>query len=115
MCLLFLSLAPAQPELRVSQWLSGKEYTFSAGDVGSIPGRGRSAGEGNGSPLQYSGPENPVDRGPWLAVVHGVAKEPDMTEELNKGLSSVRSGSDPDLTSPTLPAGHLHAAGPEQP
>ena len=45
-----------------------------AGDPGSIPGLGRSAGEGNGSPLQYSCLENPMDGGAWLATVHGVAK-----------------------------------------
>ena len=46
----------------------------SAGDVGLIPGSGRSPGEGNGNPLQYSCPENPMDRGAWWATVHGVAK-----------------------------------------
>ena len=45
-----------------------------AGDPGSIPGWGRSPGEGNGSPLQYSCLENPMDRGAWWAVVHGVEK-----------------------------------------
>ena len=50
-----------------------------AGDVGLIPGSGRSPGEGNGNPLQYSGLENPMNRGPWQATVHGVAKESDTT------------------------------------
>ena len=45
-----------------------------ARDAGSIPGPGRSPGEGNGSPLQYSCLENPMDRGTWWATVHGVAK-----------------------------------------
>ena len=45
-----------------------------AGDLGSIPGLGRSPGEGNGNPLQYSCLENPMDRGAWWATVHGVAK-----------------------------------------
>ena len=45
-----------------------------AGDLGSILGLGRSPGEGNGNPLQYSGLENPVDWGAWWATVHGVAK-----------------------------------------
>ena len=40
----------------------------------SVPGSGRSPGEGNGNPLQYSCLENPVDRGAWWAVVHGVAE-----------------------------------------
>ena len=52
----------------------GKESTCSAGDLGSIPGSGRSPGEGNGYPLQYSCLENPMDRGAWWATVHGAAK-----------------------------------------
>ena len=44
------------------------------GDSGSIPGSGRSPGEGNGNPLQYSCLENPTDGGAWWATVHGVAK-----------------------------------------
>ena len=44
------------------------------GDLGSIPGSGRSPGEGNGKPLQYFCLENPMDRGAWWATVHGVAK-----------------------------------------
>ena len=44
------------------------------GDVGSIPGLGRSPGEANGYPLHYSCLENPMDRGAWQAIVHGVAK-----------------------------------------
>ena len=50
-----------------------------AGDVGLIPGLGRSPGGRNGNPLQYSCLRNPTDRGAWLATVHGVAKESDMT------------------------------------
>ena len=45
-----------------------------AGDVDSIPKLGRSPGEGNGNPLQYSCLRNPMDRGVWQATVHGVAK-----------------------------------------
>ena len=44
------------------------------GDLGSIPGSGRSPGEGNDNPLQYSCLENPTDGGAWWATVHGVAK-----------------------------------------
>ena len=47
-------------------------------ETGSIPGSGRSPGDGNGNPLQYSCLENPMDRGTWQATVHGVA-ESDMT------------------------------------
>ena len=50
-----------------------KASTCNAGDPGLIPGLGRSPGEGNGNPLQYSCLENPVDRGAWQATVHGVA------------------------------------------
>ena len=52
--------------------LDGKESALNAGDPGSIPGSGRSPGEGNGNPLQYSCLENPMDRGAWQAAVHGV-------------------------------------------
>ena len=48
--------------------------TASAGDVGSIPGMGRSPGEGHGNPFQYSCLRNPKDRGARWATVHGVAK-----------------------------------------
>ena len=50
-----------------------------AEDPGLIPGLGRSPGEGNGNPLQYSCLENPTDRGAWQAIVHGVAKDSDTT------------------------------------
>ena len=52
----------------------GKESACSAGDPGSVPRSGRSPGEGNGNPLQYSCPDNPMDQGAWGATVHGVAK-----------------------------------------
>ena len=51
-----------------------KESACNAGDPGSIPGLGRSPGEGNGNPLQYSFLENLMDRGPWRATAHGVAR-----------------------------------------
>ena len=59
----------------------GKEFACSARDSGSIPGLGRSPGEGNGYPLQYSCLENPLDRGTWWATVQGVT-ESDMSERL---------------------------------
>ena len=56
------------------QWLRGKESAYNAEDVGLIPGLGRSPGEGNGNPLQYSCLENPMDRRAWRATVHEVSK-----------------------------------------
>ena len=51
-----------------------KASACNVGDLGSIPGSGRSPGEGNGTPLQYSCLENPMDRGAWQVTVHGVIK-----------------------------------------
>ena len=56
-----------------------KNLPANAGDTGSIPGSGRSPGEGNGNPLQYSCLGNVVDRAAWWAKVHGVTKESDTT------------------------------------
>ena len=54
--------------------LEGKASACNAGDPGSIPGSGRSPGEGNGTPLQYSCLENPMDGGAWKTTVHGVTE-----------------------------------------
>ena len=51
-----------------------KNLTVNAGDMGSIPGSGRSSGAGHGNPFQYSCLENPMDRGAWQATVHGVTR-----------------------------------------
>ena len=51
-----------------------KNLPANAGNIGPIPGSGRSPGEGNDNPLQYSCLENSMDRGAWWATVHGVAK-----------------------------------------
>ena len=59
-------------------WLRGKNPPANAGDEGLLPGSGRPPGEGNGSPLQYSCLENPMDRGACWATVQGVTKESDM-------------------------------------
>ena len=58
-----------------------KNPPANAGDAGSIPGLGRSPGEGHGNPLQYSYLDNPTDRAAWWAIVHG-PKELDTTEGL---------------------------------
>ena len=52
----------------------GKEGTCNQGDLSSIPGLGRSPREGKGYPLQYSCLENPIGRGAWWAIIHGVTK-----------------------------------------
>ena len=59
----------------------GKASAYNAGDPGLIPGSGRSSGEGNGNPLQYSYLENPMDGGAWRFTVLG-GTESDMTEQL---------------------------------
>ena len=56
------------------RWLSSKESTCQTGDMGSIPGLGRSSGEGNGNPLLVVFPGNPMDRGAQQAPVHGGTK-----------------------------------------
>ena len=53
---------------------AGKESACNAGDLGLISGLGRSPGEGNGYPIQYSCLENPMDRGAWWVTVHGVTR-----------------------------------------
>ena len=70
-----------------------KESVCNAGDTGDaglIPGLGRSPGEGNGNPLQYSCLENPMDRGAWWATVHGVAEESGTTEQLSTSIPSFK-------------------------
>ena len=61
----------------------GKASTCSAGDLGSIPGSGRSPGEGNGNPLQYSCLENPMDREAWLTTVHGISQSQTQLSDFN--------------------------------
>ena len=57
----------------------GKDSAHNAGDQGSIPGSGVSAGEGTGNPLHYSCLKNPMDGGAWRAIIHGIT-ESDMTD-----------------------------------
>ena len=66
------------PKVHWYRFVSGgsviKKPPANAGDSGLIPGSGRTPGEGNGDPLQYSCLENPLDRGAWWTTVHGVAE-----------------------------------------
>ena len=57
-----------------------KAFASTTGDLGSIPGLGKSPGEGSGNPLQYSCLGKPMERGAWGATVHGVTKESDTTK-----------------------------------
>jgi len=61
-----------------------KRLAYNVGDLGSIPGSGRSSGEVNGNPLQYSCLENPMDRGAWWATVHGVTKSQTRLSDIYK-------------------------------
>ena len=56
-----------------------KNTTANSENMGSVPGWGKSPGEGNGNPLQYSCLGNPIDRGAWRATVHEITKESDIT------------------------------------
>ena len=67
------------------------ESACRAGDLGSIPGSGRSPGEGNGYPLYYSCLENSLDRGAWQAMVHGVANSQTRLKQLNTAHSTLFS------------------------
>ena len=78
-----------------------KNLTAYAGDLGSIAGSGRFPGERNGNPLQYFCLENPMDRGTWWAIVHGVAKSQTQlsnsatTTKTLKGVPGGACGKDP--------------------
>ena len=78
-----------------------KPSACNAGDLGSIPGLGRSPGEGNGNPLQYSRLENPMDKGAWWATVHGVIKSwtqlSDFTHSLMQPIPSAAYLPDPGI------------------
>ena len=69
-----LKLKQAKPLEGFPGSSAGKESTCNAGNPGSIPGLGRSPGEGNGNPLQYSCLENSMDRGSWWVAIHVVTK-----------------------------------------
>ena len=77
---LFLHVLSVTWIMGCSWWLSSKDSVLAnEGDAGLIPGSGRSPGEGNGNPLQYSCLGNPMDRGAWWATVHRVIMESDGT------------------------------------
>ena len=71
---LALDLQKLKKDLGFLGGSDGKASACNAGGLGSIPGSGKSPGEGNGNPLQYSCLENSMDGGAWRATVHGVAK-----------------------------------------
>ena len=66
-----------------------KASAYNAEDLGSVPGLGRSPGEGNGNSLQYSCLENPMDRGAWQATVHGVTKTETQLSDFTSLLSQL--------------------------
>ena len=70
--------------------LDGKASAHNVGDPGSIPGLGRSPGEGNGNPLQYSCLENSMHGGAWWVTVHGVTKSWTRLSDFMKNLNHLK-------------------------
>ena len=83
-----------------------KASACNAEDLGSIPGPGRSLGEGNGNPLQYSCLENPMGGGAWWAIVHRVAKSRTRLSDFTH--FPKEQGTDPDLTNCVPPSADTH-------
>ena len=81
-----------------------KNLPASAGDIDSIPGLGRSPGEENGNPVQYSCLENSMDRGVWPAIVHGIT-ESDTTQQLNNNKIKLSNMSVTSHSSPIFVCG----------
>ena len=103
-----LSGVPTELRLFSPWWRSSKESACSAGDSGSIPGSGRSPGEENGNPLQYSCLGNPMDRGAWWATVHEVAKSQIWLSNSTTAMSYLISASQtPPPPHPVIPT-RLH-------
>ena len=73
-----------------------------SGGMGLIPGSGRFPGKGNGNPLQYSCLGNPMEREAWRATVHGVTKESDIAERLNKTTRNTKGSSDESKINPEV-------------
>ena len=90
------SLTPLSSNQGFPGGSDGKESACHTGDPGWIPGSGRSPGEGNGNPLQYSCLENSMIRGTWWTTTHGVTKR-HTTERLTLYLTSPRILIHPDL------------------
>ena len=72
----------ARDYLGLHRWLSGKEFSYNSGDISLIPGLGRSPGEGNGKPIQYSGLENHGQKS-LVGYSHGISKESHTVQQLN--------------------------------
>ena len=81
LCPVLLPWNPVSADQGFPGGSDAKEPACNEGDLDLIPGSGRSPGEGNGNPLQYSCLENPMDRGAWRATVHGVITESDTTNQ----------------------------------
>ena len=87
------------------RWLSDKESACVAGatgDLGSIPGSGRSPGEGNDNPLQYSFLANPTDRGDWWATVQGITRSQTLLEQQSRSTSLAQNRNDSFLRKSSL-------------
>ena len=90
--LTFMKYNTVKEDCGLSWWLSCKESTCNAGDMGSVPLLGQSPGEGDSNPLQYSFLGNPIDRGAWQATAHGATNVLDMTEGLSNQLPNNKRG-----------------------
>ena len=85
-----ISLKPGYPRVGIPGGSAVKSLPANAGDTSSVPGLGRSPGEGNGNLLQYPCPENPMDRGAWWPTVHGVAEQSDTSWWVNSNNKTSR-------------------------
>ena len=84
------NIPPVKANMGFPDGSADEESTCNAGDAGSVPGLGRSPGEGHGNPLQCSCLENPMDRGPWQATVYGVTKSPRRLKRLSTYARNVK-------------------------
>ena len=104
--ILYLAISCHLMQGRLPRWLKGKESPCNAGDVGSMPGSGRSSGEGNGTPRQYSCLINPMDGGAWPTAAHrvrhdGATEHKDRYKDISSHLdqeSSLKSGHSENAT-----------------